>query len=120
MFVTVRYSVAAFLTLNLASLSGCGAGPKPVPAMAASATVKAPNPEFSVNTPLDIIAANPNGKAVLLHDLPGLMASRSYILFDDMSLSQIAPLSGGHLTTAKLDVVQADLSQLSHPPPYRP
>jgi hypothetical protein len=77
--------------------------------------VKAPGPKFSVNTPLDIVAANPNGKAVLERDLPGLMASRSYILFDDMSLLQIAPLSGGRLTAAKLGMVQADLNQLSCP-----
>ena len=37
------------------------------------------------------------------------MASQSYILFEDMSLSQIATVSGGRLTKAKLDVVQADL-----------
>ncbi len=117
MFAMVRYSAAAFLTLNLASLPGCSSGPKPATAAVTAVKVKTPERSFSVNTPLDIIAADPNGKAVLLRDLPGLMASRSYILFDDMSLSQIAPLSGGHLTTAKLDMVQADLSELPHSSP---
>jgi hypothetical protein len=40
------------------------------------------------------------------------MASRSYKLFDDMSLAQIATFSGGQLTKTKLDLLQADLAQL--------
>ena len=70
-------------------------------------------PAFSLNTPLDHIAANQRGKAVLERDLPGLMASRSYPLFEDMSLSQIAMMSGGRLSQTKLNLVQADLAQLS-------
>ena len=68
---------------------------------------------FSLNTPLNHIAADKRGKAVLERDLPGLMASRSYLLFDDMSLSQIAIMSGGRLSQTKLNLVQADLAQLS-------
>jgi len=45
------------------------------------------------------------------------MASRSYVLFDDMSLTQIATVSGGRLTKTKLALVQTDLSQLSDAPP---
>jgi hypothetical protein len=35
------------------------------------------------------------------------------LLFDDMSLSQIATLSSGQLTKSKLDLVEADLSGIS-------
>jgi len=98
----------AALALSLASLAGCAqtlapAAPRP--------------PSFSLDTPLDRIAADQRGKSVLDRDLPGLMASRSYVLFDDMSLSQIATVSGGKLTQTKLDRVQADLAQLSDRPP---
>ena len=41
------------------------------------------------------------------------MASRSYPLFDDMSLAQIAVMSGGRLTQTKLNLVEADLAHLS-------
>jgi hypothetical protein len=67
---------------------------------------------FSLNTPVDKIAANPDGKAVLNRDMPGLISNPSYVLFSDMSLSQLASLSGGRLNKATLDQVEADLSQL--------
>ncbi len=89
-------------------LAGCSAQ-KPV-------ARAAPVPAFSLNTPVDVIAADQAGKAVLERDIPGLMASQSYMLFEDMSLSQIATVSGGRLTTTKLALVQADLSKLSQPP----
>jgi hypothetical protein len=105
MFPPFRYAAMGF---SLASLAGC--------AQALAPAVPRP-PSFSLDTPLDRIAADQRGKAVLDRDLPGLMASRSYLLFDDMSLSQIATVSGGKLTQTKLDRVRADLSRLSDPPP---
>ncbi len=112
MFKPLRYSVIAFAALGPALLVGCGAQ-KPPAATASSSLAAVPGPTFSLDTPVEHIAADPRGKAILNHDVPGLMASPSYLLFDDMSLSQIATVSGGRLTKAKLDVVQADLSQLA-------
>jgi hypothetical protein len=112
MFKPLRYSVMAFVALGPALLLGCGA--QQTTNEAASNNLPAtPAPAFSLDTPVEHIAADPRGKAILNHDVPGLMASRSYLLFEDMSLSQIATVSGGRLTKAKLDLVQADLSQLS-------
>jgi hypothetical protein len=111
-----RYRGTVVLTLGLSTLSGC-AGHDPAPVAAPSGTLLAPAPVFSLDTPVDRIAADPRGKAVLQRDLPGLMSSRSYILFDDMSLTQIASVSGGRLTKARLDLVEADLSQICHQPP---
>jgi hypothetical protein len=102
MFPPFRYAAIAF---SLASLAGCAQAPAPK------------QPSFTLDTPVDRIAADARGKAVLERDLPGLMSSRSYALFDDMSLSQIATLSSGRLTQTKLDRVQADLSQISDPVP---
>jgi hypothetical protein len=112
MFKPLRYSVIGFAALGPALLVGCGAQ-KPTVDTASNKLATAPGPTFSLDTPVEHIAADPRGKAILNHDVPGLMASPSYLLFDDMSLSQIATVSGGRLTKAKLDVVQADLSQLS-------
>jgi len=72
----------------------------------------APAGRFSLNTPVEKIAASPDGKAVLNRDMPGLLNNPSYILFSDMSLSQLASLSGGRLTKTTLNQVEADLEQL--------
>ncbi len=72
-----------------------------------------PKPGFTVDTPLDVIAADPRGKAVLMQDVPGVMSNPKYPLFDDMSLAQIAIIANGKLPKAKLDEVQADLGKLT-------
>lgn len=127
--------------LAMASLSACGPAPtkpslaanapvqaapgvRPAPAvtaMAAPAPVPAPKPAkphvFTLNTPVERIAADPRGKAVLDRDVPGLMANKNYPMFDDMSLSEIALVSGGKLTRSKLELVKSDLIQISYLPP---
>jgi hypothetical protein len=75
----------------------------------------APRPVFTINTPLDVIAADPRGKAVLVRDMPGMMSNSKYQLFDDMSLAQIAIISGGRIKKAKLEQVQEDLAKLAAP-----
>ena len=71
-------------------------------------------PAFSLNTPLDHIAANQRGKAVLEPRLARLNGEPEVpFLSEDMSLSQIAMMSGGRLSQTKLNLVQADLAQLS-------
>jgi hypothetical protein len=97
-----RVGVAA---AGLVALAGCG-----------RAIVPAAAPVFSLDTPVEKIAADGRGKAVLDKDLPGLMASSQYILFEDMSLAQIATLSSGQLTKTKLDLVAADLSGIGEAP----
>jgi hypothetical protein len=127
--------------LAMASLSACGPaatkpslaantpvqaapGVRPAPAvtaMAAPTPVPAPKPAkphvFTLNTPVERIAADPRGKAVLDRDVPGLMANKNYPMFDDMSLSEIALVSGGKLTRSKLELVKSDLIQISYLPP---
>ncbi len=79
---------------------------------AANASSQAPA-AFTVQTPIDRIAADERGKAVLDRDVPGVMSSASYVMFSSMSLSQLASLSGGRLTQTKLNQVNADLAELS-------
>ncbi len=114
MFRSVRYGAVACSLLGPAILSGCGAPPRTAQAIALvnPAPPKAAS-NFTIDTPVDRIAADPNGKAVLDRDVPGLMASKEYPLFDDMSLSQIAIMSGGRISKDKLTLVQTDLVQLS-------
>lgn len=96
--------------LLVAGLAGCAAShrdqaaPKPVSAAQA--------PYFTVQTPIDQIAADESGKTVLEHDVPGVMNNPHYVLFSCMSLAQVASLSGGRLTQAKLDEVNRDLAHI--------
>ncbi len=110
MLRTPRRSFLVLAGLGAASLPACSARNAAPPA--ASASAPAAPQGLSVNTPVRVIVADPRGKAVLDRDLPGLTSSASYALFSDMSLSQLAALSNGRISSAKLALVQADLSQL--------
>lgn len=68
---------------------------------------------FSITTPIDRIAADQRGKAVLERDVPGVMSNSRYELYSCMSLSQLASLSGGRLSQDKLSHVNQDLAELS-------
>ena len=106
-----QLGVAAML-VGVALLPGCSpektASAAAQPAGSKAATVE----HYSLDTPVEKIASNPDGKAILNRDMPGLIANPSYVLFSDMSLSQLATLSGGRLTKTKLNQVEADLEQL--------
>ena len=72
---------------------------------------KAGTPPFTVQTPIDRIAADKNGRAVLERDVPGVMSNPHYVLYSCMSLAQVASLSGGRLSQAKLEKVNEDLAK---------
>ncbi len=107
-----RRGVVVFGMAGLACLGSCAApsaAHEPVAANASSSTLAT----FTVHTPIDRIAADERGKAVLDRDVPGVMSNPQYVLFCSMSLSQLASLSGGRLTQSKLNEVNADLAELS-------
>src|ERR1700686_1685426 len=112
MFKPLRYSVMAFAALGPALLLGCGAQ-KPNAEVASKDLTAAPVLTLSLDTPVEDIAADRRGKGILNHDVPGLLASPSYLMFENMSLSQIAAVSRGRITKAELDLVQANFSHLS-------
>ncbi len=105
-----RHAPAAVASLGFACLASCHAAPQ---AANPTGTVVNPPARFTLDTPVDKIAADPAGHEVLHRDVPGLMSSSSYILIEDMSLSQIASISNGRLTQSRLNVLQADLAALS-------
>jgi hypothetical protein len=112
MFKLLGYGATVFAALSMVLWLSYGAQ-KSTTGAASSNLATMVGPTFSLDTPVEHIAADPRGKMILDRDLPGLLTDRSYVLFEDMSLSQIAAVSGGQLTKADLDLVQADLSQLS-------
>lgn len=77
-----------------------------------TAPAPAPAAKFTLDTPIETIAANPAAKQVLDADLDNITAHPMYDQFKSMSLSQVQPLSQGALTDAALVKVKADLAAL--------
>jgi hypothetical protein len=110
----LRDGAAGILLLAVLMVQGCSQPPAVKPGRPPIAALPLLPPPFSLNTPVERIAADRRGNAVLKRDMPGLLTNPSYLLFNDMSLLQIASLSCGRLTKIKLVQVQADLTQLSN------
>jgi len=70
---------------------------------------------FDGDTPVEKIAADPNGAAVLNKDIPGLLGDAQYPLFKTMSLKQLQEASDGELSTDAVDKAVTDLQAL---PPH--
>ena len=85
-------------------------------AMAGSVFAQTPAPAASaaltLDSPIQDIAANPAGKAILDKDLPGLTSHPAYDQFKAMSLKDVAPMSNGAISDAALAKTGADLAAL--------
>ena len=92
-------------------LAGAIATPAAVQAQGAAAPQAAAAGKFSVDkTPIGAIWANPQGKAVLVKQLPEI---EMYLdMIKEMTLVQVAPQSGGVIDDAKLKAIQADLDAI--------
>lgn len=76
----------------------------------ASANVAA---KLSVETtPIETLAANPDGKAAMEKVLPGITSHPAYDQFKAFTLSQIQPMSEGAVTTDHLKAIQAELDKI--------
>ncbi len=75
---------------------------------------------LSVNTPIDVIAATPQGKAALERELPGLCERPEYVMFRTMSPAKLALLSNGRISHSKLVHLQAHLVKVSVATPAEP
>ncbi len=69
-------------------------------------------PVYSLNMPVQKIAADPAAAAVLNDDLPGLLSDAQYPLFKSMSLKRVQSASGGDLSEEDVDKTVADLQAL--------
>jgi hypothetical protein len=90
----MRVSIAVAAALTFAA-----------PLLAQNTTATAPAPvtpvataKFSVDTPIETIAADPAAKVVLDAAVPGLTTHAMYEQFKTMSLKQLQPMSGGRIT----------------------
>jgi len=67
------------------------------------------NAHYTLDTPIKNLIADPQAKAVLDKDLPGMSSDENLPKFEDKSLRELQPLSGGQLTDALMKQVAADL-----------
>ena len=103
-----RHSPLSFAAFLFVCLSGCVAAQPPSFAIA---SVRAA-PAFTLETPIERIAADPRGRAVLNKNIPGLLTNPSYPMFKSMNLKLLASLSGGKLDKQTLADTSADLAAL--------
>jgi hypothetical protein len=108
-------STAALLTLIAApALAQTTPAPAPEPAPAAPATATPAAPaaatRLSLDTPIETVVADAEGKKVLDADLPGLTTNDKYDMFKSMSLNQVAGFAPDKLTPERLAKVSTDLA----------
>ncbi len=67
---------------------------------------------LSLDTPIETVAADAKGKAVLDAVLPGLTSHEHYPMFKGMTLNQLAPMAGGMMPAEALAKIQAELAAI--------
>ena len=100
---------AALLIASTAALAQTAPAPAPAAPAAASTATAA---RFTLDTPIETIAADAAAKAVLDADMPGLTANEHFDMFKSMSLRQLQPMAGGRLTDELLARVARDLAAI--------
>lgn len=106
-----------FAILGLLAIPQIGCAPAPsndiVPFPGTELPVQDLSAGYTLETPIEVLAANPRAEAVINKYIPELLANPNYGLFKGMSLKTLAVLSRGQLTDEKLALVKADLGALS-------
>ena len=107
----VAFSIALALS---AAPAFAQTAPAPAPASAPAPTpdVAATAAKFTLDTPIEAIAADPAGKAVLDADFPGMLTHPAYEEFKGMSLAAVQPMSQGAITEEALAKAKVDLAAI--------
>ncbi|WP_426039189.1 hypothetical protein [Brevundimonas sp. DC300-4] len=66
----------------------------------------------TIDSPIKDLLANPATAAVVEKHLPGVSQHPALPQFQDMTLGQVAPMSGGAVTPAIITAIDADLKAL--------
>ena len=87
--------------------------PAPAPAPVAAVAPAVPATKFNLDTPIETLVADPAAKAVLDKDLGNDVSKHpAYDQFKSMSLSAVAPMSGGAVTDEMLKTLGTDLAAI--------
>ena len=71
-------------------------------------------PVYTLQTPVETMAADLAAVAILNKDLPGLLTDPSYPSFKAMNLKQLQKASGGDLSIVDINKAVSDLQTLPH------
>lgn len=98
-------AAAALAALSTAAVAQT-APPTTPPAPAASAALP------TINSPIKDLLANPATAAVLEKHLPGVSQHPALPQFQDYTLAEVAPMSGGAVTPTIIEAIDTDLKAL--------
>ncbi|HEX7850657.1 MAG TPA: hypothetical protein VF485_13090 [Sphingomonas sp.] len=107
MMKSLPFAILLLLPAIAVAQTAPAPSPSPAPAAAPAAAVK-----FTLDTPIQDIVADAQGKAVLDKDLPGLTSLPQYDMFKGLSLKQVQAYSDGKLTDDLLAKTAADLAAI--------
>lgn len=103
--------IFSILTLALAAGTATAQSADKAPADAPQSEVEAPQAAFTLDTPIEVLAADAEARAVLERELPGLIGHERYEQFKTMSLKALQPFSGGLITAERLTAVETALAE---------
>lgn len=82
------------------------------PAHAADTTVISVRANPTIDSPIKDLLADPDTAAILEKHLPGIGDHPALPQFEDMTLAEVAPYSGGEVTDAIIAAIDADIKAL--------
>ena len=98
---------AALASIALAAVAGTALAQTRTPPPAAPAAARP-----TIASPIKDLIANAQTRAVLEKHLPGVSQHPALPQFQDMTLAQVAPVSGGVVTPQIIAAIDADLKAL--------
>lgn len=99
----------AALIAMIATPAFAQTAPAAAPAAGAATATTA---KFTLDTPIETIAADPAGKAALEVAFPGMTAHPAYDQFKALSLKALQPLSQGAITDEQLKKAETELAAI--------
>lgn len=99
----MKSMLAALALVALPCTATAQTAPAPAPAAAA---------KFTLDTPIETIAADAAGKAVLDAHFPGMTTHAQFGMFKAMSLKQLQPMSGGQISADALAKAEVELAKI--------
>jgi hypothetical protein len=108
-----RQIIATLAALALGAATGASAQSTTATTSGTAPTTSAASQTaLTLDSPIEQIAANPGGKAILDKDIPGLTTHPAYEQFKSHTLKELQPMSNGQITDDGLQRVAADLAKL--------
>ena len=102
--------IAIAAALALTAAAGAASAQSTTTTTTVQQTTTTSGAKFTTDTPIETIAADPAGKAVLDKDFPGLTSHPAYDQFKGMSLKAVQPMSQGAISDEAIAKATTDLA----------